>query len=118
VKPSSFARPGGYSGDLIAPHRAAPFLASLVACGLVARRAAMVQVSDQPTRGETAQAARQAVAALLKAGAPRRSWAATALSIAAPTLAAAEIELLITDVIACHLRAQRNAKPVPTGNKQ
>jgi hypothetical protein len=123
--------------DPIAPHRAAPFLARLVACGLLGRAealaallhaAAPAQVSasgrkarlthaiDEATasahtkRAHAAAAARAALRPLIEAGAPRRTLLATARHAASPTLRAVEIESLIIEIISRHLRARRNLK--------
>ena len=121
--------------DPIASHRAAPFLARLVACGLLGRAealaallhaAAPVQVSasgrhariihaiddvttSAPTkRAHAAAAARAALRPLIEAGAPRRTLLATARNAASPALTAREIESLTIEAISRHLRARRN----------
>jgi hypothetical protein len=119
--------------DPIAPHRAAPFLARLVACGLLGRAealaallqaAAPAQVSpcgrqtrlthplDDATanRASAASAARAALRPLIEAGAPRRTLLATAHHAASPALRAVEIDALTIELISRHLRARRSLK--------
>jgi hypothetical protein len=123
--------------DPIAPHRAAPFLARLVACGLLGRAealaallyaAAPAQVSPcgrqarlthalddatalaLVTRARAASAARAALRPLIEAGVPRRTLLATAHHAASPALRAVEIEALIIELISRHLRARRSLK--------
>jgi hypothetical protein len=130
-----------HTRDPAAPHRAAPFLARLVACGLLGRAealAALLQAAaparvsacgrqarlthalDNATahnqsgrapagRGEAAQAARTALAPLLEANSPRRQLAAAAARAAGPSLQPDEIQALITEALAGHLRTRRRA---------
>lgn len=119
--------------DPAAPHRAAPFLARLVACGLLGRaealaallqaaaparvsacgrQARLTHVPDDATtsiqkgRGEAAQAARTALGPLLQANSPRRQLAAAARAVGA-SLQPDEIQALTNEALACHLRSRR-----------
>jgi hypothetical protein len=125
-----------HSRDPAAPHRAAPFLARLVACGLVGRAealAALLQAAAparvsacgrqarlpssgcSPSarslndRGAAAQAARATLALLLRANSPRRQLATAAAHAAGPSLQPTEVQALIADALARHLRIRRRA---------
>lgn len=125
-----------FRGDPVAPHRAAPFLARLVACGLLGRaealaallhaaapaavspcgrQARLTHALDDAThaahlrRTQAARAARQALVPLLGLRAPRHILLAAATQAASPTLRAVEIERLTAECVARHLRALRFA---------
>lgn len=120
----------------IGSYRAAPFLAQLVACGLIGRAEALsallqgvasaqispngrqarlthllVAVDASPTtnhgRITAAKMAREAIKPLLAVGASKRSLAAAASRSAGQALRSEEIEQLITEAVAQHLRIQR-----------
>lgn len=124
------------SRDPAAPHRAAPFLARLVACGLAGRaealaallqaaaparvsacgRKARLTCSDcspsaqrQNQRGAAAKAARSTLDLLLQANAHRRQLAIAAAHAAGPSLQPTEIQALTADALARHLRIRRRA---------
>lgn len=129
----------------IAAHRAAPFFARLVACGLIGRAEALaallhasapalvspsgrqvrltLQHDDataevRATRRRAASRARAALRPLLAAGAPRRTLLAAAHRAASPALRVVEIEHLIIEAISCHLRARRGlACPQPPNSR-
>lgn len=119
-------------------HRAAPFLARLVACGLLGRAealaallfaAAPVQTSPcgrharllkppapatadcASTRTQAAAAARRALQPLLQTYAPHRKLLDTAKHAAGSALGPAEIQVLTIDAVARHLRQRRAARP-------
>jgi hypothetical protein len=112
------------------PHRAEPFLASLVACGLIGRAEALaaflcagapptlsrcvlrpcaVQLRADILRGRSlaALAARQALVPLLTTRAPSRILLAVAVAAAGPALQRREVESLVTDIVARYLRDAR-----------
>ena len=121
----------------IAQHQAAPFLARLVACGLLGRAEALaallhatapVEVSASgrqarlthvpgataatvhTKRALAAAAARAALRPLLEIGAPSRTLHATAHRAASPALGAVEIDALTIETISRHLRSRRSLK--------
>jgi predicted component of type VI protein secretion system len=118
--------------DPIAPHRAVPFLARLVACGLLGRaealaallhaaapanvspcgrQARLTHALDDAThahRTAAARGARAALAPLLEARAPRPILLAAATRAASPALRGPEIEALTIEAIARHLRTLRH----------
>lgn len=122
--------------DPTAFHRAAPFLARLVACGLLGRAealAALLQAAAparvsacgrqarithvlddaathiQSERGIAAQAVRTVLAPLLQANSSRKQIAAAAARAARSALQPNEIQALITEALARHLRSRRHA---------
>jgi hypothetical protein len=124
------------------PHRAAPFLSSLVACGLVGRaeaiaalllagapaqlspclRRARLLPRNPPTppengshRAEAAKAVRDALQPLLISKATRADLAAAATRASAQALQPSDVASLLTDSVARHLRSQRNNKVALTG---
>lgn len=127
--------------DPTAPHRAAAFLARLVACGLLGRAEALAALLNATApvrispclrqarlatpqalppatcRAQTAKAVRSVLRPLLVANASRTALMAAALQAARPILRRDEIELLIADAVARHLRDRRRqaraARPNP-----
>ena len=125
-----------------AAHRAAGFLARLVACGWLGRAEALAallqasspalisacgrkaRISSLPSagldpssavRGRAAYAARQALIPLIAAAAPIRSLLAASQKAARPTLRNSEIQSLTTDAIARHIRNRlRKGRRLPT----
>lgn len=119
--------------DPIALHRAAPFLAQLIVCGFVGRAEALSallqggcsakpspngrqarlthSVETSPTyqrdRIKAATMIRQAIRPLLVANAPKRTLVAAASRVAGRALSRQEIEQLITEAVARHLRIKR-----------
>lgn len=118
----------------MASHRVAPFLAQLVAYGLAGRAEALsallqgtssarISLSGRqarlihplnvagtiasPTRNRAAGVAREAIKPLLIAGAPKPTLVAVATRAAGQALCPVEIEHLITEAVAQHLRTQR-----------
>jgi hypothetical protein len=121
LRPSAVLRP---------PHHAEPFLANLVACGLIGRaevlaaflcaaapaqltqcvprpRAVQLHADILRVRSLAALAARQALLPLLTARAPSHILLAVALTAAGPALRRHEIESLVTDIVARYLRNAR-----------
>lgn len=122
--------------DPTAPHRAAAFLARLVACGLLGRAEALAALlkaaaparvshcgrqarlthalddataSARSERADAAKAARAALAPLLLANSSRRNLTIVATRAAGPSLQQSEIRALTTDALARHLRNRRRA---------
>ena len=122
--------------DPVAPHKAAPFLARLVACGLLGRaealaallhakapaellpcgrKARLTYALDDATaaahrhRNAAARATRHAIAPLLERKAPQAVLRATALQAGRPALRVREIEDVLANSIALHLRQLRQS---------
>lgn len=119
--------------DSTALHRAAPFLAQLVACGHVGRAEAIsaflqgVSFAKSSSNGRQARLThsvdtsatyhrdrikaaamiRQAIRPLLVANAPKLTLVAAASRMAGRALCRQEIEQLITEAVAHHLRIKR-----------
>lgn len=119
--------------DSIVLHRTTPFLAQLIACGLVGRAEALSAllrgvsfaksspdgrqarlahavdtfVADNRSRIKAATMIRRAISPLLVAGAPKLILVAEASRVAGRVLCHQEIEQLITDAVAHYLRIKR-----------
>lgn len=123
--------------DSAAAHRSAPFLARLVACGLLGRaealaallhaaaparvspcgrQARLMRVESEALletirgRGDAAQAARAALRPLLRARASQRQLVSAAAHAAGSLLNLDEIEALTIDALARHLRTGRRCR--------
>eukprot|EP01037_Dinobryon_pediforme_P001999 gene2000-2035_t len=122
------------------PHRAAPFLSKLVACGMLGRAEAIAALllagapakisrclrhtrvlpanptppaQCMPSRAKAAKAVRDALNPLLLKNATRAELASAARCAASPLLERQDIDALLTDSVARHLRRQRRNSPHP-----